>query len=448
MRNSTILKWASNNNKNNKLSLGSSKNNDKSGGNKNWIHSPDTLLNGHVVYLVKFLGDIEVDQPKGIEVVKQGVQKLKFNQQLKKSEAGSGNAKTPKAELTISVNGVTIQEPKSKKVLHEYPLHRISYCADDKAEKRFFSFIAKDADSNKHTCFVFLSDKLAEEITLTIGQAFELAYKKYLESRGKDLETKKQSMIMQKRIEILEEENKELKKRLADVAKIKGDLDVKKYMKDNNIAELCTVESNLTSIDSVSSSAPHSLQSTGDDKIDNTDQSDSNRSNPLSSSSNQSGSELICLDESTSSQMDFGGITLDNFELDGLNDDDFDPRAEESSQSSLYKSLQNTPISAPTQVINTPSPVAPLSTVPPVVQLAPPPALPPRDQMKQISKTGAISPALENNNNPFNNPFGFPSSDPFGMAPLATNSSTPAITPSRPDPFAALDDLDPFKNIQ
>ena len=111
-------------------------------------------------FLFQFLGDIEVDQPKGIEVVKQGVQKLKFNQQLKKSEAGSGNGKTPKAELTISVNGVTIQEPKSKKVLHEYPLHRISYCADDKAEKRFFSFIAKDAESNKHTCFVFLSDKL------------------------------------------------------------------------------------------------------------------------------------------------------------------------------------------------------------------------------------------------------------------------------------------------
>merc|ERR1712141_206908 len=327
-----------------------------------------------------------VDQPKGIEVVKQGVQKLKFNQQLKKSEAGSGNAKTPKAELTISVNGVTIQEPKSKKVLHEYPLHRISYCADDKAEKRFFSFIAKDADSNKHTCFVFLSDKLAEEITLTIGQAFELAYKKYLESRGKDLETKKQSMIMQKRIEILEEENKELKKRLADVAKIKGDLDVKKYMKDNNIAELCTVESNLTSIDSVSSSAPHSLQSTGDDKIDNTDQSDSNRSssNPLSSSSNQSGSELICLDESTSSQMDFGGITLDNFELDGLNDDDFDPRAEEAARSAL-------PLSTAPAILVAPAPTFP-------------PALPPRElNMKKTSPIPA-----ENNNNPFNNPFNTP----------------------------------------
>jgi hypothetical protein len=35
----------------------------------------------------------------------QGIQKLKFSQQLKKSE---GN-KTPKVELTISVDGVAIQ---------------------------------------------------------------------------------------------------------------------------------------------------------------------------------------------------------------------------------------------------------------------------------------------------------------------------------------------------
>ena len=117
-------------------------------------------------YFLQFLGDIEVDKPKGIDVVKQGVQKLKFNQQLKKAESGSSNMKMPKAELTISVNGVTIMEPKTQKQLHQYPLHRISYCADDKAEKRFFSFIAKDPDSSKHTCFVFLSDKLVRKLNL------------------------------------------------------------------------------------------------------------------------------------------------------------------------------------------------------------------------------------------------------------------------------------------
>ena len=73
---------------------------------------------------------------------------------------------------------------------------------------------------------------------MTIGQAFDLAYKKFLQNKGKELESQKQSMIMQKRIEILEHENKELKKRLEDVAKIKGDQDVKQYMRENNVSEV------------------------------------------------------------------------------------------------------------------------------------------------------------------------------------------------------------------
>lgn len=42
----------------------------------------------------------------------------------------------------------------------------------------------------------------AEEITLTIGQAFDLAYKKFLESGGKDVETRKQIGNLQKRASI------------------------------------------------------------------------------------------------------------------------------------------------------------------------------------------------------------------------------------------------------
>lgn len=56
------------------------------------------------------MGSTEVDQPKGIEVVKEAICKLKFNQQLRKSEG----TKTPKVELTISIDGVAIQEPKTK----------------------------------------------------------------------------------------------------------------------------------------------------------------------------------------------------------------------------------------------------------------------------------------------------------------------------------------------
>ena len=89
-------------------------------------------------------------------------------------------------ELTISVEGVAIQEPKTKEMLHQYPLHKISYCADDKAEKRFFSFIAKEGDTNNHTCFVFVSDKLVSRFRgkewTTIGQLVAVVQSLFVES--------------------------------------------------------------------------------------------------------------------------------------------------------------------------------------------------------------------------------------------------------------------------
>ncbi|XP_030638349.1 PTB domain-containing engulfment adapter protein 1 isoform X3 [Chanos chanos] len=57
----------------------------------------------------------------------------------------------------------------------------------------------------------------AEEITLAIGQAFDLAYKKFLESGGKDVETRKQIGNLQKRIQDLEMENSKLKKQLQNL---------------------------------------------------------------------------------------------------------------------------------------------------------------------------------------------------------------------------------------
>ena len=77
----------------------------------------------------------------------------------------------------------------------------------------------------------------AEEITLTIGQAFELAYKKYLDTSGKELETQKQMLTLQKRVELLENENSQLKARLREVAKIKGDRDIQEYLAKNKVGE-------------------------------------------------------------------------------------------------------------------------------------------------------------------------------------------------------------------
>ena len=132
---------------------------------------------------------------------------MKYIEHLRRAEG----EKTPKVELTISIDNVAIQEPKGK-ILHEFPIHHLSYCYK-KPENKFFSFIAKHPTiANQHVCFVFVSDKLAEEITLTIGQAFGLAYRRFLETS--DLEMRCQLMVLQKKVDELEKENSTLKSKL------------------------------------------------------------------------------------------------------------------------------------------------------------------------------------------------------------------------------------------
>lgn len=163
------------------------------------------MLIGNALHF-QFLGKCAVDQPKGIEVVKDAIRKLQLSQQMKKFEQQvkkmdqPNSWKAKKVELSVSINGVAVRDAQTQLIMHQYPLYRISYCADEKGEKKYFSFIAKSLEAaggeggvvapttpgndsvvpnlekEKHECFVFISSKNASDITLTIGQAFDLAY--------------------------------------------------------------------------------------------------------------------------------------------------------------------------------------------------------------------------------------------------------------------------------
>jgi hypothetical protein len=338
-------------------------------------------------------------------------------------------------ELTVSVDGVAIQESKSKKILHQYPLHRISYCADDKAEKRFFSFIAKEADSDKHTCFVFVSDKLAEEITLTIGQAFDLAYKRFLSGKAAESESEK--------IARLERENCELRQRLKDIGSLMEKGRLAEYLEKNKIKDLVVVgEREAVDLDCVES--------------------------PIKEASNESMTSDVdeCSVSSPDSKLiNFDSITvngLDTMTLDDLNDDDFDPRAFDQGNSgdSSDASDDFNPRGAGLH----PAPVIPgdvtqqAAPAPVPARLAPPPSLAPRDPTKVAGKP--LLPGTSAPTNPFSQPPAtaapvYPaltgsarSNDPFGMTTFSAGSAakdpfSTGITFGSPD--FSLDELDPLK---
>ncbi|KAJ8966334.1 hypothetical protein NQ314_003602 [Rhamnusium bicolor] len=348
---STLRKWA----QNTQVKLnGKNNSSNNTNGERKWIHPPEALQ-------------------KGIEVVKEGIRKLRFSQQLRKSETG---AKTKKVELTISIDGVAIQEPRTHNILHQFPLHRISYCADDKGEKKFFSFIAKqpnqgeyhfiikNSDYSKvkvfvnlfnhkpltvlfivvdneaedtHECFVFISDKLAEEITLTIGQAFELAYKRFLETSGKDLESQRRAMITQQKIKRLEQENNIYKQRLLEISQfsnIKPELD--QYLRKHDIKNILETKSLSNSSSS-----------------DNTNTSNSNQTNGTTRELLDLNSEITNGVAPPVPPRSFENTPAVGTKLEGLllneldHDNDFDPRSFENHTTPFYPSTNGNASSPP-----------------------------------------------------------------------------------------------------
>jgi len=447
MKDSSLLRWTQTKNNNNtdvdnkqvdiKQAVSEKKEKkpkkEKQGKSKKWLHKSENLTSGHVAYLVKFLGSTEVDKPKGIEVVKEGIRKLKFIQQLKKSEG----TKTPKVELTVSVDGLAIQEPKSKKIQHQYPLHRISYCADDKAEKRFFSFIAKEADSDIHTCYVFVSDKLAEDITLTMGQAFDLAYKRFLLGKSAEPETEK--------ISRLERENTGLRERLLDLASMLDKSKLSEYMEKNKILELGLVGEEV-----VFDSHQESLD-------EDHDTSKENCSNVMEVSVDSA------IDTRSCRLMNFHAppaAKLDTITIDDLDDDDFDPRSSTHCNESTdivethevnpksTPGLRNpilsintpciehpvsvTPQPHPTRILPPPSTVYATPQAHPT-RILPPPSIPPRDSSK-IQATPSPTPPVK--------------SCPFGMKNFDKGIAQQDLFSSGP-PYStvdfSLDELDPLR---
>uniref|UniRef100_A0A7E4UV17 PID domain-containing protein n=1 Tax=Panagrellus redivivus TaxID=6233 RepID=A0A7E4UV17_PANRE len=177
-----------------------------------WIHPPDSLIRGRVEYGVRMLGQTEVAESKGVHVVRDAIHAIRFQMQVSRSLESSADCKPKKVEIQINVESVTVVDYKSKMILHRHPLHKISFCADDKQDKRVFSYIASN-DQNKHICYLFLSDKLAEQITLTIGEAFDLAFQRYIDKNSKPtagLTPVEEASKLRERVAELESENRAL----------------------------------------------------------------------------------------------------------------------------------------------------------------------------------------------------------------------------------------------
>eukprot|EP00047_Mylnosiga_fluctuans_P003901 m.231608 g.231608 ORF g.231608 m.231608 type:complete len:551 (-) comp12239_c0_seq1:53-1705(-) len=126
---------------------------------------------GLSIFYVKYLGAIEVSEPKGAHVAETAMKQV-----IAQCEAYKKSGwQAPKAELSITSLGLKVTDRANGKVFIDLPLRQVSYCQDERATNRYFVFIAREQPDQPMKCFVYKSDYQAAEIMTALGSAFKKA---------------------------------------------------------------------------------------------------------------------------------------------------------------------------------------------------------------------------------------------------------------------------------
>jgi hypothetical protein len=128
-------------------------------------------MHGNVSYLVKYIGNISVDQSEGYEVLKEACRKIQLDNK---------NKKPVNVRINISTSGIVLQS--KRKDLH-FNMNDITYSKQYYQSKKengtetdkIFAFIGKPMESNGAlNCYLFQSNDHAKVVDLTIKQAKEI----------------------------------------------------------------------------------------------------------------------------------------------------------------------------------------------------------------------------------------------------------------------------------
>ncbi|KAI4903441.1 hypothetical protein NFI96_014478 [Prochilodus magdalenae] len=137
---------------------------------ENWTDTRETLLEG-MVFQLKYLGVTLVEQPKGEELSAAAVKRIV-------ATAKASGKKLQKVTLKVSPRGIILHDSASNQLIENISIYRISYCTADKMHDKVFAYIAQSQHNETLECHAFLctKKKVAQAVTLTVAQAFRVAF--------------------------------------------------------------------------------------------------------------------------------------------------------------------------------------------------------------------------------------------------------------------------------
>ncbi|KAM9434126.1 low density lipoprotein receptor adapter protein 1a isoform 2-T2 [Clarias gariepinus] len=140
---------------------------------ENWTDMRETLVDG-MTFNLRYMGMTLVDQPKGEDVSAAAIRRIA-------ATAKAGGKKLLKVSLTVSPQEMLIYDRISNQPLECISIYRMSYCTVDKTHNKVFAYIAQNQQNETLECHAFLcaKKKVAQAVTLTVAQAFNLAFESW-----------------------------------------------------------------------------------------------------------------------------------------------------------------------------------------------------------------------------------------------------------------------------
>ncbi|XP_036711886.1 low density lipoprotein receptor adapter protein 1 isoform X3 [Balaenoptera musculus] len=137
---------------------------------ENWTDTRETLLEG-MLFSLKYLGMTLVEQPKGEELSAAAVKRIV-------ATAKASGKKLQKVTLKVSPRGIILTDSTTSQLIENVSIYRISYCTADKMHDKVFAYIAQSQHNENLECHAFLCTKrkMAQAVTLTVAQAFKVAF--------------------------------------------------------------------------------------------------------------------------------------------------------------------------------------------------------------------------------------------------------------------------------
>ncbi|XP_053529287.1 protein numb homolog isoform X5 [Artibeus jamaicensis] len=138
-----------------------------------WQTDEEGVRTGRCSFPVKYLGHVEVDESRGMHVCEDAVKRLKAERKFFKGFFGKTGKKAVKAVLWVSADGLRVVDEKTKDLIVDQTIEKVSFCAPDRNFDRAFSYICRDGTTRRWICHCFMAVKdTGERLSHAVGCAF------------------------------------------------------------------------------------------------------------------------------------------------------------------------------------------------------------------------------------------------------------------------------------